>query len=322
MSKTNLFIAIVRTSSPALVGGVLGHKSVWAWLPIIPALLVVFAMHRPYTGLAVVIVLEMIVLRAYGLAALLFLLALWLIWQPGTFYHLGAAATLAATGWLTGKPIAWVGAASVLVVMAVFAWPLTRKATRQAYTKVCEILLVIFQTKKGGSMLQRIKALAIRSKELVRSGDKAARSGDEIARSGGEAAQAVTELAIALPVLLLIVLGILEFGRVFVQLQGLDYASDHVAQAAARLGGYSPTLDTVLQNNRVPLLDPALVTFDVNTTDPDGAPICTTGQCTCEYGEIVRVTARYPTYIRILLIYQDLELKIDKSLFCWRGGAP
>jgi Flp pilus assembly protein TadG len=138
-----------------------------------------------------------------------------------------------------------------------------------------------------------------------------------------ELGQSLLETALILPILLLLLLGIIEFGKLFIQYFGLVYTADHISQAAARLGGYTSELDTVRNNNRLPFIDNASLTVTVNTVDSGGAAICSTGHCLCQYGEAVIVGVTHPAQIRIMgLVRYDLTLRVQQSLFCWRGGAP
>ena len=67
--------------------------------------------------------------------------------------------------------------------------------------------------------------------------------------------QSLLEFALVIPALLILILGIIEFGKVFVQYFGLLYTADNVAQASARLGGDGPALDAVQNNNRLPFIN-------------------------------------------------------------------
>ncbi len=137
--------------------------------------------------------------------------------------------------------------------------------------------------------------------------------------------QSLVEFALAAPILLMLFLGVVEFGRVFVEFIELSYAADNVAQAAARLGGNDPALTGVLTDNTWAPLDPAAVRIQIDTLNGDGTSQCegTGGTvCKCEYGQAVRVTAQYPTHLQLLVFYQDLTLKASNRLFCWRGGTP
>lgn len=138
-----------------------------------------------------------------------------------------------------------------------------------------------------------------------------------------ERGQALLETALIMPVLLLLFLGIIEFSILFIQYFGLIYTTDHIAQAAARLGGYTSELNNVRNNNRLPFIDNASMTVSVNTVNAGGAAICSTGHCLCRYGEAVVVNTSHPARIRIMgLVRYDLTLRVQQSLFCWRGGAP
>lgn len=137
--------------------------------------------------------------------------------------------------------------------------------------------------------------------------------------------QSLLEIALVLPILLILVMGLLEFGRVFIEYMALTYATDHVAQAASRLGGNDPALSTVLQNSRIAFLNTARVQIEVDVLEIDGSEVCdgaANPACRCEYGQVVRVSSRYDTGVRILFVNPNLRLQVQSTLFCWRGGAP
>jgi len=139
-----------------------------------------------------------------------------------------------------------------------------------------------------------------------------------------DSGQAMAEFALILPLLLLVLLGVVEFGMVFAEYIFLQVANDHVAQGAARLGGNVPELATVENNSYIAWMDPSQARFTVDTLEPNGTVACdgTSNTCRCEYGDFVRVTAEYDTALHILLFHADLTLEVQDSLFCWRGGAP
>jgi len=134
--------------------------------------------------------------------------------------------------------------------------------------------------------------------------------------------QSLLEFALVIPALLILILGIIEFGKVFVQYFGLLYTADNVAQASARLGGDGPALDAVQNNNRLPFINNAQVARTVNTLDTSGNVVCSTYPCTCNYGQVTRVRLSHPATIRILFIRYDLTLTTTNTSVCWRGGAP
>jgi Flp pilus assembly protein TadG len=136
--------------------------------------------------------------------------------------------------------------------------------------------------------------------------------------------QALVEFVLVLPIALMILLGVIEFGMLFSEYIFLQMAADHVAQGAARLGGDVPALATVKDNSTIAWMDSTDVAFTVDTLDPDGTVICdgTTDTCRCDYGEFVRVTAAYDTDMHILFFQADLTLETEDSLYCWRGGSP
>jgi hypothetical protein len=134
--------------------------------------------------------------------------------------------------------------------------------------------------------------------------------------------QALVEFALVAPVLLMLLIGILEFGRVIGQYFALSFVMQDVSTDAARRGGYGPELDLMLQGHQFPWLDADNITYDVNTQDESGLEICSTGDCLCDYGDYVVVESQYPTGLRILFFKADLTLKTRHILHCWRGGAP
>lgn len=137
-----------------------------------------------------------------------------------------------------------------------------------------------------------------------------------------EAGQAIVEFVLIVPLLLMILIGIFQFGRLFAEYLLLDFMMEHVAQASARLGGYSSDLDIVLDNHLYPLLDKDRIAYQVNTMDEDGNTVCGTGDCTCDYGEYTVVETQYPTSVQVLFFRSSLVLKTKSTLHCWRGGAP
>ena len=134
--------------------------------------------------------------------------------------------------------------------------------------------------------------------------------------------QALVEFALILPLVLMLLVGMLEFGRLYGEFFGLHLVMEHVSSDAARLGGYGPELDAVLLGHSFPFLDPTRVRYHVHTQAPDGELVCSTGTCTCEYGQYVVVEGRYPTGVQILFFRRSLTLETRHVLHCWRGGAP
>ena len=140
-------------------------------------------------------------------------------------------------------------------------------------------------------------------------------------RQDNRRGQAWVETALVLPIVLLVMIGLIEFGRVFAEYFGLAFATEHVAQSAARLGGYTAELDTILDRNSF-MIDTSKVTYTVNTVDADLSPLCSDGRCTCDYGDFVVVESSYPTGVHILLFADSFTLRSENTLHCWRGGAP
>jgi Flp pilus assembly protein TadG len=135
--------------------------------------------------------------------------------------------------------------------------------------------------------------------------------------------QALLETALVLPFLLMLIVGIIEFGVLFVQYFGLLYTTDHVTMAAARLGGDGPELDVVQRDNRLPFIDPAQITRSVSILDTSGAVVCSTGTCACAYGQVARVSMTHPAKLSIPFVATwNLVLSVQESQVCWRGGAP
>lgn len=152
------------------------------------------------------------------------------------------------------------------------------------------------------------------------SDDRACLASPETKESG----QAMAEFAMVLPILLLVMLGVIEFGMLFAEYIFLLEATGSVAQGAARLGGNVAALSTVEDNSYIAWMDPSHARFTVDTLDPAGTLMCdgSMDTCQCEYGDSVRITGEYDTALRILFFNADLTLVVQDSLFCWRGGAP
>jgi hypothetical protein len=139
-------------------------------------------------------------------------------------------------------------------------------------------------------------------------------------RSKGTKGQALLEFSLVLPALLMIMIGIIEIGRLFIVIQSVQTMTDDLAVAAARWGGYESGLDTML--GTVPLVDTGDYAWQVNTLDTGGTPVCTSGTCVCDYGEVVQVTAQYPEHLTIVFWQWPVTIDADKRRVCWRGGAP
>lgn len=146
------------------------------------------------------------------------------------------------------------------------------------------------------------------------------------ARFAREKGQSLIEFALVLPILLLLIIGIFEFGRVFLEYYNLVSLTQNAAQAAARLGGHGPGVELVMQNNHLPPVRIEDVKIQVDTlAADDGSVLCdgaVVSYCQCEYGDVIRTTTAYPTRVRILGFREDLTLRAKSTLFCWRGGAP
>jgi len=135
--------------------------------------------------------------------------------------------------------------------------------------------------------------------------------------------QALLETALVLPFLLMLIVGIIEFGVLFIQYFGLLYTTDHVTMAAARLGGDGPELDIVERDNQLPFIDPTRLTRSVSILDTSGAVVCSTGVCACTYGQVARVSMTHPAKLSIPFVATwNLVLSVQESQVCWRGGAP
>ena len=137
--------------------------------------------------------------------------------------------------------------------------------------------------------------------------------------------QALLETALTLPVVLLALVGAVQFAMLFSEYIFFQELNNNVAQAAARLGGNpaSGELQNVIDNSYFGWMDPSEVALTIDTLEPDGSVACdgsTTPHCICEYGDFVRVTGQYDTALHILAFNVDLTLRARDSLFCWRGG--
>ncbi|MCL6451435.1 MAG: pilus assembly protein [Acetobacteraceae bacterium] len=101
--------------------------------------------------------------------------------------------------------------------------------------------------------------------------------------------QAVVELALLLPVLLLVLLGIAEVGR----LVAVDLALQHAAREGARLGATGASDAEITQRvlDSAVLLDPALLT--VSITPPEASR---------EHGVALTVTVQYPFELMVPLM--------------------
>ena len=97
-------------------------------------------------------------------------------------------------------------------------------------------------------------------------------------RSRSERGAVLVEAAISLPLLLLVVLGIIDFGRLFQRYEVLTNAAREGARVAVLPGGYSETdvQDRVRQYLAAGGLDPALATPVVPPATPVPLP---TGPC-------------------------------------------
>ena len=137
-----------------------------------------------------------------------------------------------------------------------------------------------------------------------------------------ETGQALVEFALVLTVLFMLLLGIFEFGRVFLEYVGLSYAMGNIAQAAARLGGADPAIQTVLERHALPPLVVKRIELTWAIADPDGTVRCTGATCRCDYGQVVQLTGHYPTQVQILGFRAQMQLRVEQAVFCWRGGMP
>ncbi|WP_102027450.1 TadE/TadG family type IV pilus assembly protein [Salirhabdus sp. Marseille-P4669] len=95
-----------------------------------------------------------------------------------------------------------------------------------------------------------------------------------------ERGQAIVELALALPILLLLVFGMIDFGRIFHTYLTLEHASREAARVAS-VGGDN---NTVLQN----------VYLVANALDKERLEIQITPEADRDRGSYVTVTAIYP----------------------------
>ncbi len=140
--------------------------------------------------------------------------------------------------------------------------------------------------------------------------------------------QSLVEFALVLPLLLMLVLSVIEFGILFTELIQLHTVTGNLTTAAARLGGDDQdALKTILLNSASTPFKPDQVEMSVDTLHPDGAIICidseTSEPCKCDYGDVVRVTTEYHADINILGFHvDDVTLSATNVAVCWRGGRP
>lgn len=87
-------------------------------------------------------------------------------------------------------------------------------------------------------------------------------------KMNNEKGQAIVELAILLPVLLLILLGIFEFGRVFSSFMIINHASREAARLGA-VGGTNTEVNTSVSNN-TPTLDQSNMTVTITDGNSRG----------------------------------------------------
>lgn len=245
------------------------------------------------------IMLEMMVVRRHGLRALVSLLAVPLLWSTKGAWRAAAAGLLAVSAWLA-RPRA---------VTSGVLWA-AAGATG------------LFEGLGGLRTFARVLSRPIGTAPGRKEGDAAARGSGP---GGADAGQAMLETALTLPIILLALIGAVQFGMLFSEHIFLQAVNGNVAQAAARLGGnpVSGELQTVIDNSFIAWLDPSMTHFTVDTLEPDGSLACDGGatpHCTCEYGDLVRVTGEYDTALHILAFSVNLTLETQSCLFCWRGG--
>ena len=104
--------------------------------------------------------------------------------------------------------------------------------------------------------------------------------------AGARRGQSTVELALALPLLLLIVLGIVDFGRVFVAANVVS----HATQGAARYGSLNATDISGIRNRVID--EGARSSVTVTTSDVDVIYLDSQGQVTaCALGPSTTITA-------------------------------
>jgi Flp pilus assembly protein TadG len=109
-------------------------------------------------------------------------------------------------------------------------------------------------------------------------------------RKSSDSGQAIVEFALILPVLLLIVLGIIQFGRLYSNDETITNATRAGARVAAVSRTASDPVGATIQavKNAAPNLDPSQVTVTVTPAPP------------WQPGSSVTVTATYPYSIDLL----------------------
>ncbi|MGD2104840.1 MAG: TadE/TadG family type IV pilus assembly protein [Anaerolineae bacterium] len=296
------------------VGASLSGWTSWVLLASLPILMMALQRARAAKGarplarkgaasepaaLCLAMVLEMIAVRRHGLRAALMLISVPLLWSTSGVFRGAAAVVLVASGWLSrGQPVLQGSLWAAGGVIGLYGGARALSAF-------------------SGALGQRIESAEGWGGE----GDV----GRDIDLSRRDEGQALMETALTLPIVLLALIGAAQFGMLFSEHIFLQTVNGNVAQAAARLGGNpeSGELETVMDNSAIGWLDPSMMDVTVDALEPDGTMTCdgtSEAHCTCDYGDLVRVTSEYDTNVHILSFRVDVTLRAQSCLFCWRGG--
>lgn len=138
-------------------------------------------------------------------------------------------------------------------------------------------------------------------------------------RSSRNRGAAIAELAVALPVLTLMLLGAVDFARVWVQSTAVENAAHAGAQYGAQTTSHAADSNGIYNTVMADLNDSAVSeeTFDVNSQRycecADGTSIdCDTGTCTTG-GVHMYVRVRVNSMFTTLIDYPGLPHQIDVS---------
>jgi hypothetical protein len=97
LARKDRLLAILRAAAPVFAAALLGGWTAGTILAGVPAVLLATG-KRPLLGLAITTLLEMVVVSRFGIGSFLTLLAVWLVWLPGSRYHAAGCAALAVAG--------------------------------------------------------------------------------------------------------------------------------------------------------------------------------------------------------------------------------
>jgi TadE-like protein len=132
-------------------------------------------------------------------------------------------------------------------------------------------------------------------------------------RARGDAAQTIAEFAIGVVLFMVILLGIVDFGRAVYQLSGVSQAAREIARTTSvhpgtTLGNSAETATTVAVQRR---LVPGLTVSGFACVDIGGSPIAGV----CKPGNWVRVTAvsRFDPAMPLLALLGPIDLASSGS---------